>query len=443
LEGHGDQTRAVNLVVWLRSGPVIAVVVVTAMTLAIVGGVIFAATGAGCKVGLKLGRCATNTASVGPVIPSPTYGPKPGQPPFQYKPPAVPPASAPYVPPAFASPAYPPPNVGSSSAPPTRDPSWPPYQYDASSAFPPIYSVSSQPLPSNIALSCRLPVYAGGPGSGGFIEFPARDFVADPRSATSPPSPPAGYTPPPPGPYGQSVNNGISYDRVLCKWLPVPHNLVSPDGTRYAYVFPGDQGVYIIDANSGAQTEIGDGKQWNVLALDATSVYGTVFSQQGPLAGLWQLPYSGTPRQITTAGYWSAVGGGAAYGTSTSAVPQGATNIILRLDLKTGTSQPWFEVDHSQASVGGFDPSGNPLIIDNVQTTNSYGYQTYATQVWDVPGIGTGYVIASNPPFGWPAVADSHGVWFPGGNQPYLFIPGQGVFVVANIGGNPAGECAT
>src|SRR5256885_13144095 len=30
--------------------------------------------------------------------------------------------------------------------------------------------------------SCRLPVYAFGPGSGGFIVFPGSTFVADPRS---------------------------------------------------------------------------------------------------------------------------------------------------------------------------------------------------------------------------------------------------------------------
>lgn len=416
----------------------VPIIVVSAVTVALAGGVIFAATNAGCKIGMQSSRCPVQTGLVtSPAAHNPT--------PYQYTPPPLPTQQ---VPPPVASDPYPPvasqpyPPLASDSQ-PTRDPSWPQYQYAASAAFP-IYYVSSEPLPLALGLSCRLPVYAGGSGSGGFIVFPQRDFVADPRSAVAPPSPPADYTPPPQGPgYYPGPGSALSYDRALGKWLPVPSNSVSPDGQRYSWVFPGDSGIYIVNASTGTQVELGAGFHWNVLSVTNNGVYATQNTGQTALAGLWFVPLQGPPQQITSSGFWQAVGGGAAYGTVTSAVPAGATNTILRLDLKTGSTQPWFMVQNSQAFVTGFDFAGNPLIVDNYQATNPYGYQIIATSVWDVPGLGTGYAFASNPPFQTtPQAADSHGVWFTGGNQMYLFVPGEGVFVVAMIGGFPAGECA-
>jgi hypothetical protein len=45
----------------------------------------------------------------------------------------------------------------------------------------------------------------------------------------------------------------------------------------------------------------------------------------------WLFPFSSTLRQITTTGYWRAANSTAAYGTATSAIPQGAMNSIIRL----------------------------------------------------------------------------------------------------------------
>jgi hypothetical protein len=403
---------------WLAAG------VISLLTLAIVGGLIVAATPAGCKLGIQSSRCQTRTASLTQVGSSPSAGSLFS--PSQYLPPptTIVASSVPLTTPA-----------------PTRDPSWPPYQYDASASYPPNYSLSSQSFPGSIPFSCRLPLYAGPSGSGGFLSFPSGQWTADPRSNVSLPSPPADFTPPPQGPgYQGGSFQALTYDRAYSKWLPIPRALVSPDGKRYAYTYFGSSGVYVVDVTTGAQIELGEGQKWQPIDTEAEGVYAEVINASGQQAsGLWLLPFSGSPREITTDGYWSVVGAGAAYGTSSSAVPQGAANTIVRVDLKTGAIQSWFTVQNGQSQVIGTDNAGNPIIQDFVFFPNAFPSNN--SQIWIVPGLAKGYVIENNPPFNSGPVADSHGIWFPGGNQTFLFVPGQGTFVAANVGGQIAGDC--
>ena len=400
------------------------------VTVLLVGGVAVAVTPLGCQVGQKIG-----VGSPGPKCPARTAAVvSPGSSPLTSATPTV--SYAP--PPVTASAPQPTPLPVPS---PTRNPAYPPYQYDASGAYPPIYEVSSQPQPATVSLKCRLPIYANGSGSGGFLEFPGGQFTPDPRSAVTAPPPPAGYTPPP-GYYGGPPSQffGLTYSATLARWLPVPRSWITPDGKRYAYAYPGADGVYVVTIATGAETEVGEGQKWTVLDAEAEGIYVTPWVGGGqPAAGLWLLPFTGPAKLLTATGYWTAVGGGAAYGTATSAVPNGAANTILRLDLSTGKAQPWFTAANAQSSVLGFDAKGAPVIQDYFTLPNAY--PPSGTQIWIVPGLAQGYVIANNPPFGGAPVADSHGLWFPGG-QTFLFVPGQGTFVASQVGGNLAGICA-
>ena len=162
----------------------------------------------------------------------------------------------------------------------------------------------------------------------------------------------------------------------------------------------------------------------------------SVYAEEQQQAGLWELPYAGAPRQVTGGGYWQAVGGGAAYGTATSAVPNGVATTILRMDLSTGATQKWFQLDGAQPSVAGFDKAGHPLMWVNV-----FGYGSSSTYIWVVNGLGDATVLVSGQ-FGGPLVSDSHGIWLNGGQQIILVVPGRGAFVVANIGAQIAGACA-
>ena len=359
------------------------------------------------------------------------------------------PASGPYNNPASG--AFPP--YGNPASGPFGNPAsgaYPPVGYPASGSYPPFYPPVSPGYPgvARPTLDCRLPVYAGPPGSGGFIAFPGGAFIADPSSSVTVPASSPGATPTPqngPGPgYGQGY--GLSYDYQYSHWVPVATNQVSPDGSRYAYTTT--NGIYVVNVASGTQAELGEGHAWSIVGVQSDSVY----AGDPNAGGLWQLPLSGSPSQITKSGYWRAATSTAAYGTATSAVPQGATNSIIRLDLKTGAITDWFTRSGSQSAVSGFDGKGNPII--SVNYLNGSG-----SEIWIATSSTTASPIAgfSSSPYGgssgfnsWATpVADSHGVWFAGnyatyGNQASgvaLYVPGSGFYWMSSIGGQLAGGC--
>jgi hypothetical protein len=311
-----------------------------------------------------------------------------------------------------------------------HDAALPPYEFGGSGSYPLTYETASSIGGSGLLLNCRLPIYAGGPGSGGFLVFPDRAFIADPRSGVTVPSPSPGAPPPAQSPYGSQGFFGLTYDRALQKWVPVPRAWVAPDEKRYAY--PGaSEGVYIVDVASNTQTEIGSGNRWTVLDVEAEGVYAV----QLQTAGLWLLPFSGSPTQVTSAGYWTAVGGGAAYGTETSSLPNGVPTQIERFDLKTHTTQHWLKVANATIFPYGFDGAGRPIMMVTA-------FSNSTSQLWLVKGLGTAEVLVeNNSNFGLP-VGDSHGIWLMNYQTTFLLVPGQAMFAVATVGGQLAGGCA-
>src|SRR6266436_8332361 len=136
-----------------RSRQVIAGVLVSVVTLAVIGVVLMAMTPVGCgpanAMGIKsiANRCKTQAvAALRSPSPSPFGIPTPNPPPY------TPPSSPPYNPP---------------ESPPYYPPSTPPY----APFYPPSSGVGGGPVIPPIQLACTLPIYAGPPGSGGFISF--------------------------------------------------------------------------------------------------------------------------------------------------------------------------------------------------------------------------------------------------------------------------------
>jgi hypothetical protein len=205
----------------------------------------------------------------------------------------------------------------------------------------------------------------------------------------------------------------------------------------------------VVNVANGVQTEVGEGHSWTIVGVQAAGVYA---SHSGA-PGLWLLPYSGAPREITTTGFWQLASSAAAYGTATSAVPQGATNTILRLDLNSGTSTDWFTRQGTQSSVAGFDARGNPIIYVNYSngSGNEIWIASGATSATPIAGYATspysqtGFNATGTP------VADSHGIWFAGyGNSGNyggsasgvaLYVAGSGMYWMSSIGGQLAGSC--
>ena len=409
----------------------IAVVVVTLLTLGLVGVVVAATTSVGCSLtkslAVKSTRCEQAlVAGVG----GPT--PTPRQSPFQSNPSPNPPnnpgssSNPPYDPGASSS--YPPYNPGASAGEPINGPA---------SGYPPLAGPASGPGGPGLVFSCRLPIYAGGPGSGGFIAFPGATFVADPRSAVTAPSPsPGTATPPPPG-YGQGYPGwyGTTFDVKYAKWLPVPYAWVSPDGAHYAYPLNGE--IYVQSVAGGAELELAEGQRLTPIDVENDGVYAIAT----PNAGLWFLPFSGAARQITGAGFWQGVSHGAAYGTATSAVPQGAVNTILKLDLASGASTEFFSERGGQSNLVGFDLQGHPVIQVNYQGGVGLFIATGPNTSKAIAGI-VYQSYYQPPPFPQGApIADNHGLWFSVGSGIVLFANGQW-YSMSGIGGQLAGQCA-
>jgi hypothetical protein len=238
----------------------------------------------------------------------------------------------------------------------------------------------------------------------------------------------------------------LSYDRAFSRWLPVPASWVSPDGSRYA--FTGSDGVYVVNVGNGTQTELGEGHSWYIITVQNQGVY----AGNPGIAGLWLLPFSGSPRQITTTGYWQAGTASAAYGTVTSAVPSGASNGIIRLDLKTGATSDWFARPGTISSVTGFDGKGDPILqVNYISGGNEIWITISPTTASPIAGIAffpnnSGGFSANGAP-----IADSHGIWFAGNfSSPYsggsatgiaLYVAGSGLYWMSSIGGQLAGAC--
>ncbi len=400
---------------------IVAAATVTVVTLAVIGVVLVTTTPLGCgplkSMHLKVSsrQCLTvaqNLSSPTPAFPTPT----------------------PFVQPSPTSDSYPPPASQNPYPQPASDNPFP----GSGSGSPSFTGPLSGTGPPAIGLNCRLPIFAGGPGSGGFILFPNGNFQPDPRSAVTAPSPSPSATPAPPQ-YGYGYQGwwGTTYDRGYARWLPVPIAWVTPDGTRYAY--PGQtDGIYVQNITNGTQVELGEGRAWYPVDVEANGVYAVT----GATGGLWLLTFAGGVTQVATTGYWQQVRGGYAYGTATSSVPSGAGNTILRLDLRTGQTVDYFAYPSIQSSVAGFDYTGRPVIYVQGQSQGQQVFYIYLGS--STPGRSTqiGSLAGSNFwPNGTP-VADSHGLWFASGNGIALYVDGGGWYSMSAIGGQLAGGCA-
>lgn len=403
----------------------VGVAAVTVLTIVLVAGVIVTTTSVGCgaanRFSLSLPRCsAVNTAlhlptSPTPHMPSPVVSLQP-----------IPPASTPAT--AF------PPNTNPGSA-------FPPNSNAGSEAYPPqdpFVGTPSAGVPPALSLTCQLPIYAGPPGSGGFVSFPSGNFTPDPRSAVAIPSPSPGASPTPvqQGPGPGYASYGMVYDQAHSRWLPVGQQLLAPDGLHYAY---GDSNsIYLVNAATNTEVELASGHPWVVLRVLNDRLFATIPNAPG----LWVLPFSGAAKQVTAVGYWQVASSTAAFGTETSAVPTGAQQTLVKLDVASGATSSWFSAPGASSNVIGLDTHGNPIV---------QGYfSSGGWVVWLTTGPTSSIVIANSGEFinlQGTAFADTHGIWFQASGQYsgaqglVLYVQGSGLYWMTGISGIPAGPC--
>lgn len=273
------------------------------------------------------------------------------------------------------------------------------------------------------------------PGTAGFITFPGGTFSVDPTS-----------NPTLPGRSDSAYVNDYTYDFNRSRWLPTSWRAVASDGSAYAY-WDGTA-VHVLDLDSGRDTSLAAPPAWDHL-MEPPTIFALVpegvYAQAGD-AGLWLIGPTGSQRQVTKEGYWDAVADGAAWGRPTNSNPgAGAVQSILRLDLKTGVSEPWF-THAGVVEVVGVDLHSNPIVMVKRKT----GPDGSDLELWLVTGRDQGTRFFSAPAvvnglqvisLVTPVIGDSHGIWFDAFPKLYLYSQQSGVQEMASGGAGLAGGC--
>jgi hypothetical protein len=302
--------------------------------------------------------------------------------------------------------------------------------------------VSSAPASAIPRLNCSIAVSNfGQSGTGGFVRFPGGAFSPDTASAVQTPT-------------GQSYS--LTYVRTLQKWVPVPREWVRPDGRSYAYFDWSSNTLIAVDIPSGRTTTLGtnagiasygrySGVSWQVIDTEQNGVYATQ-NGYGPLPppGLWLFDFNGGAQRVAAVDYWQAVGGGAAWGTETPSVPQGAANTLIRLDLRTGARDDWFSSPGLEARVVGFDATGDPVVVgagpDHTSVFLVTG-QNQATTLFTAPAPppqaspGQEFYVQS-------VVGDGHGIWLGSSKGIFIYTPAAGWEQASSVAGQLGSGCA-
>lgn len=296
------------------------------------------------------------------------------------------------------------------------------------------------PVPdSGAGLSCKVPISGFNPGTGGFVTFPGGKFVLDQASNV-------------PLPANTVLTGGYTFDRAVSRWLPVPWDWVTPDGSRYAYTDRAGA-VHVVDVASGSDRSL-DFAQGAVAIKPDEKLVVLDFSKEGiylmaaPASGgfphgLWLAdPAGGGVRQLTDQGSWQRVNNGAIWGNPTPGAGAGAQaggDSLARLDLKAQAIGSWYQRAGTQLIVVGFD-GDHPLAM--ISTPAS-------TEIWAFSGPSNGMKVYAGPGqdapgalhLTGPGVWDSHGLWL-GSPEGLLLYSGGGLKRLSTATGWVGGACS-
>ena len=199
-----------------------------------------------------------------------------------------------------------------------------------------------------------------------------------------------------------------SYSWFAHRWLPVPPEMQSPDGSRYAYAAA--DGIHDVDLKSGVDRKLVSSTPNQVVGYGADGIYVTKNGAYSGHLGLWLLnPHTAALKQLLPVSIaFDQLGGGAAW----YVYPRGegpSPSTLYRIDLGTGSRSVWFQKANTWAVHLGTDGTGKALIgyadIRNLEQV------TLAV----MSGPGQEYVIRTGPnkTMAWIlSVTDSHGIWF-------------------------------
>jgi hypothetical protein len=290
---------------------------------------------------------------------------------------------------------------------------------------------------------CQIPIApAGNSAAAGFVRYPDGTFTPAGAAIQSPAQPGA-----PDGGFG------LTYDRRFTKWLPVPPNWVAPDGSRYAYGTlrsmnnpnPTNLSLHVVDVATGSEQSVAPG-DWSVVAFNAAGVYVMKQSATAAPSGLSVIdPDTGSVRQITDAGSWTLVAGGAAWGTQAQQPghPELRLDHLYKLDVASSQlSDSWLVRPGMSIYALGDDSRGSVIVQATGGPSEALEFWLVNQQSGNATQIYTGSTVGQLSLNSVYALGDSHGVWFGTQSGLYLYSDGGAVVKVANNPGQVAGTCS-
>jgi len=252
-----------------------------------------------------------------------------------------------------------------------------------------------------------------------------------------------------------TVRAWASYDAPQHRWLTVPREFVSPDGSAYAYTYiqPGPlQGVHLVDVRTGSDHVIagtsGDadarGFHYWVVAFQRDGIYVTRVNQLGGGGVLLLNPATGALTQVSTdaTGVGIFVSGKQAWWTLDPGDLSAAADPYVYHQSLTGVvgqhAESWFERPGFRMFVLGVDSTGHAVVL--AQSTGFYelwllGTPNSSAQIASVPAS-TGLAVV---PFK-TAVADAGGWWI-GSSAGVFYASGGKLQRVSTTPAVVAGAC--
>jgi hypothetical protein len=293
---------------------------------------------------------------------------------------------------------------------------------------------------------------------GGFIDSTSGTFTPDPESVMIWDSAKDLYrTPDEPylfGPGGNDASDVLaaaSYDLAQRRWLPVPRQHVSPDGSAYAYAVaqPGSaHGVHLVDVRTGTDKIVhgtvtipNDQANYFVVGYLQNGVYLNRAGPGGPRTGLWRLePASGSIIQVSTDApflgvfvgntplvnpptsgnpdaWWSSVSGDFSASKDPYAYHQYLTGVAGQ------HAETWFQRPGFRINVIGVDSGGHAVVVASSPTE----IELWLLATPDVSTRLSGIANDGSPdlPFK-TAVDDPAGWWI--GSRTGVFLATNGAF---------------
>jgi hypothetical protein len=266
----------------------------------------------------------------------------------------------------------------------------------ATSAPTPIPAATPLPAPGSGAttfqvltkFNCRLPVrMIIDDQVKGFLDLSTGRFLSDPSA-----------------PVGAQ-----SYSWFAHRWLPVPLEMQSPDGTHYAYA--ASDGIHDVDLTTGVDRNLVSSAPNQVVEYGADGIYVTTSGGYAGNLGLWRLdPLTAALKHLLPVSVaFDSLGGGAAWYSDSRGDGPPSPDTLYRIDLGTGSRTIWFQKPNIWAVHLGTDATGQALVgYLDVRTSDPV---TLAV----MSGPGQALVIRTGPnaTMAWiPSVTDSHGMWF-------------------------------